>query len=353
MTDEDLDRLIRSADPYRARDLDGAESDLLGEIMSIPTLEPLAEPPTKRRRFLGTGARAGLAAAACAAALAGALALTHSEPPTAPHRQQERQGAPVTYSALALKAAEGNPRLLIDEPGWKATYVTGFAEQDGSIRWTQGNRDLEMNWRPAQYYGSFRQDRLGVSKPEPVTVDGQQGELFRYDDHDFEVLLAPRGDTFVSMRTGGSWTRSSFGTVLAEIERVDVRTWLAALPPEVVTPDRAGDRAAEIIKDIPLPPGFDKSTLDVLGTNDPYQFGAAVTGKIGCAWIDESIRAKKAGDTDAEQRALDALKGSHHWKVLLDLQSQGDWPRVFWGVADKTVAGQDPTRFAGSIGCGS
>ena len=69
--------------------------------------------------------------------------------------------------------------------------------------------------------------------------------------------------------------------------RVDVRTWLAALPANIVTPDRAGAAAAEVLADVPLPPGFDVGSLDVRGADDPYQFGAAMTGRVGCAWIAE------------------------------------------------------------------
>jgi hypothetical protein len=45
---------------------------------------------------------------------------------------------PVAYSQLVLQAAEQNPRLLIDEPGWTATTVYGFAEKEGTIAWSKG-----------------------------------------------------------------------------------------------------------------------------------------------------------------------------------------------------------------------
>ena len=52
-----------------------------------------------------------------------------------------------------------------------------------------------------------------------------------------------------------------------------------------------------------LPPGFDRAALDGLGTNDPYQFGAEVTSLVGCGWIDECLRAERAGDGAAVKRA--------------------------------------------------
>lgn len=45
--------------------------------------------------------------------------------------------------------------------------------------------------------------------------------------------------------------------------------------------------ADEMLTDIPLPPGFDTSKLPSGGTSDYYQYGAAVTGKVVCSWIQE------------------------------------------------------------------
>ncbi len=48
--------------------------------------------------------------------------------------------------------------------------------------------------------------------------------------------------------------------------------------------------AAQALAGVPLPPGFDEGAVAALGTNDPYQFGARVTGLVGCAWIAEWVR---------------------------------------------------------------
>jgi hypothetical protein len=52
-----------------------------------------------------------------------------------------------------------------------------------------------------------------------------------------------------------------------------------------------------VLADVPLPPGFDPATAgEGLGTNDAYQFGAQVTGRVGCAWIAEWERARQVGN---------------------------------------------------------
>ncbi|MFG2012775.1 hypothetical protein ACGFNF_27295 [Micromonospora sp. NPDC048868] len=359
MTEEHLDRMVRDADPYRPaviRRLDGAKQTLLEEIMSEPRLERVVESPPPRSRTGRGIVRRFAGALTAAAVLTGLLAVStvlreHPDDSQAPPTDAASAGAPVVYSPVAMKAAEGNPRLLIDQPGWKVTTVYGFTEQQGTIAFSNDGRQLEMNWYPAGQYESFHADRLHVSPPQAVRVDGWLGDLFRYSSDDFAVMLRPRDGVFVELRAGGGWSRDEFDEVLAAVVRVDVRTWLAALPAEIVTPARVDEEAAKVLADVPLPPNFDPTALGDVGTNDSYQFGAQVTSRVGCAWIAEWLRAKRAGDDAALQRAGDALRSSHNWRVLHQINDEGDWPEVFWEIADKVAAGNPPPAYAQGLGC--
>lgn len=99
------------------------------------------------------------------------------------------------------------------------------------------------------------------------------------------------------------------------------------------------------------PPGYDTAVLTDLGTNDADQFGAAVTGRVGCGWIAEWLRAKEAGDAVALQRAGDALRGSHKWKALHQMDDEGGWAEAFWETADKVAAGNPPPAYLQTLGC--
>ncbi|MET8910604.1 hypothetical protein [Micromonospora sp. NPDC004551] len=358
MTEEHLDRMVRDADPCRPGvigDLDGAKQALLEELMSEPTLDRVAEtpqPPYRARRGLLRRFAGPLTAAA---ALIGVLAVStvlraHPDDRPAAPPGTAGTGLPVAYSPVALKAAEQNPRLLIDEPGWQVTTVYGFAEQQGTIAFRNGGRQMDMNWYPAKEYDGYHADRLHVSAPEAVKVDGWPGDLVRYNAEDFAVMLRPRDGVFVELRASGA-DRTEFDRILTHVVRVDVRTWLAALPPEIVTPARVDEQAAKVLADIPLPPNFDRAALAGLGTNDPYQFGAQVTSRVGCAWIAEWLRAKRAGDDAALRRAADALRSSHRWQVLHRMNDEGDWPEVFWETADKVAAGDVPRGYDQALGC--
>lgn len=351
MTDERFDRMVRAADPYPeiadrlAGHLAGAEQHLLEEIMSDSQPRPGL---LRRSAFMLAAAAVLITVVAVSLAFRGQTAQPSAivPPAAAPEQRQPPAMTPAAWQRLA----EESPRLLIDEDGWKVTTAYGFADSTGTIGFTQGKRTLEMNWYPATQYQSYREDRDEVSKPEPATVDGWKGRTVTYSDSDFAVMLEPRDGVFVELR-GGVGNRKAFDTLLTHVKRVDVKTWLAALPPEIVTPDKAQAAAAEVLADIPQPPGFDVKKIKFEGANDPYQFGARVTSEIGCRWIAEWDRAKKAGDTTAMNRAADAMKSSHRWKVLNDMNAEGDWPEVFWQYSDQLAAGVFPKGYRSGIGC--
>jgi hypothetical protein len=353
MTEEQLDRMVRDADPYRpVGHLDGAREALLEEIMSDRTVRFRLAPRLAAALVAAAVLVVALAVSAWPRAKAGEQRA--ATPPATADGQHATgsAGSPIVFTPAAMKAAEENPRLLIEGPGWKITTVYGFTEKSGTIAFQNGGREAEINWYPADGY----EPRTDVSKPEPVTVAGLAAQLFTYSADDYAVQLPPRpGDgAYAEIRAQG-WNRSRLEKdVLAHVVRADVRTFLAAMPPEVVIPGREQKALAEVIADIPLPPGFDTATVLNGGANDPYQFGATVTGPIGCAWIAEWRRADKAGDTAARDRATAALRGSHKWQVLLRMDPQGGWSTVFWEYADRTVAGDPPsvTEVNDGLGCG-
>ncbi|WP_433317152.1 hypothetical protein ACQP0U_08120 [Micromonospora sp. CA-269861] len=350
MTDEQLDRRIRDADPYRPdviASLDGVAQDLLEEIMSTPILESVTEPPGRRhrprRRLMGGLATAGVAAAVLAVAIG--ISVVKTDQPGGHEAFPKTSSTAETpgttsYSAMVLKAAEENPRLLVDQPGWKATSADGFAKREGSITYSNGAQSIRMSWYEASEYDGRYKDRLQVSEPESVQVDSWPGDLFRYNAREFEVILQPRDGSMVEVRTASAYTRADFDRVLASVVRVDARTWLAALPAEIVTPGRVNERTAAVLADVPLPPGFDPATLNVEGVNDADQFGIQVLGPVGCAWITEWTRAKKSGDDAALRRAADALRSSHTWKALQQIDKGGYWAEGFWEIADTVAAGR-------------
>jgi hypothetical protein len=347
------DERIKDADPYRAdlvARLDGADQHLLEEIMANPQLDAVP-----LRRTLARRLTMAVAAAAVLAVAVTAVTVARREPVdpyTGALGVTEAGGPAVDGWQLDLKAAEDLPRLLIDEQGWKATSVYGFDQEDGSITFQNGDRGISMNWYAAKHYQSYYDDRLEVSKPEWTTMAGVEASVVTYSRNDFAAMRKPQDGTFVELRTqGGDWTRATFDGLLPKVVKVDAETFLKSLPAEIVTPGDVRPEARKILADMPLPPSFDITSLDKGGANDPYQFGAFVAGRVACDWIAEYQRAVKAGDKEAKKKAASALITSHQWKVLHDMNAEGDYPEVLWELADKVADGDVPTWYKDGLGC--
>lgn len=353
MTDETLDRLVRDADPHdpdAVRDLRGADHSLLEEIMSTPTVSSIWK--RGRRTFAVTGL---VAATALAVAISVPTLLKDTgTKPGDPGRTVQVDGGTdrIAYSAAAVEVAENNPRLLIDEPGWKATTVYGFAKDSGTINFTKGDRQVEMNWYPADSYQGYFDDRTEVSKRTAITIDGQSGSRVTYAANDIAAMLEPEGPTFVEIRTAGGFKGTADVLQLfGRIKHVSVATWLAALPVEIVTPGKIAKVADEILADVPTPPGFDRNSLTKLGVNDRYQFSAEAVTRVVCGWLDEWQRADKAGDLAAEKRVVAALAGARGWKVLDEMQKTGDYSPGVWDLADRVRAGDNPQTYQENFQC--
>jgi hypothetical protein len=357
MTHDDVDRLVRAADPYddkAVHDLRGADQALLEEIMTAaPELTDELERRRARRRRL---TRALVAAAVLAVGVAvGVPALiddSGQEPAGKGHVVQAGGQDTIVYTAAAIKVAESNPRLLIDEPGWKATTVYGFAKDEGTINFTKGDRQVEMNWYAAAQYDGYYEDRNEVSDREPITVDGQPGSRVVYTAGDVAAMLEPEGSTFAEIRSSGFDSTADVLKTFAAIKHVDVDTWLAALPPEIVTPGKTAEIVDEILADVPLPPGFDKTALTDLGVNSRYHVGAAVIDGVVCGWLDDWLRADDVGDVAGQRKAVGALRSAHSWKILAEMDApDAGYSEGPWSLADEIAVGQDPMRYIESFNC--
>ncbi|MGA4728376.1 hypothetical protein ACPB67_13210 [Micromonospora taraxaci] len=348
--EERVDRLVRDADPGRVAvvgDLGGVKQSLLEEIMSESVFERVVEVPRRRvrvRRFAGVVTAAAVLVSVVPASIV--LRGQSEERGLVPIATPDAQ---VVYSPLVLAVAERNPRLLINRSGWEVVRLSEFDDEYGTIAFRRGGRELEMTWYSAAGYADRYADRLVGSPAKSVRVDGWPGDLFEFFSGDFSVLTRPRDGMFVEMQTSGNWSRKDFDRVLGDIVRVDVRTWLAVLPPEMVMPVR--ERAAKVLADVPLPPGFDVAALEDVGVGDSYQFGVGVTSRVGCGWIAEWQRARASGDVAGVRRAVDALRSSHGWRVLRDMDKAGDWPEVFWEYADEIAAGTLRPGYVQGLDC--
>lgn len=181
-----------------------------------------------------------------------------------------------------------------------------------------------------------------------TTIDGVAAVVAYHSDGLERVFVVGGDDGYVieiDFNVGLFVDDADLDAVLSEIRRVDLATFEAALPEGSITRATANASVAEMLADMPLPAGFDPSSVAVAG--DRYQAGAQVASAVACAWLTQWIGATATGNTEQAATAVDALATSRNWSILLEMQDEGDYPQVLWEYAD-AVAG-DGTVVGGRV----
>jgi hypothetical protein len=290
-------------------------------------------------RHRGASLGLGLGGLACVAVVAVLILLSGGS---------VRDGAHPTFAAAAVKVAEANPRLLITAPGWSLVHARSFEVERGELIYKNnehplygpGGRQLNLTWHPARFY----RDRLRemghaccpVSTPMTSTLLGQRATTFAYNGQhpNFATILSPQENVFIEVN-GSLGSKQEYEVALHSLRSVGIDAWLAAMPAEVLRPAARSAAIAQMLRDIPVPQGFDTSTLHFRGTVPPGSEGSAlqsesaltdrfmlaksVTGAVACGWLQRWLSATRSGDDAAAQEAVDAMATAPHWPALLQM----------------------------------
>jgi hypothetical protein len=317
-----------------------------------------------------------VAAGAAVAVVAGVLALVlPSGSSIGPAPEQ-------AFAQSAIEVAEGNPRLLVGAPGWKVDYAGEFEPDQGYIDYKREGDEgrLSIGWSPAEYYydpfayrpieeGQWYRGEIGC--PFGESYDEKKGDhVVRLDADDFaecrvydrtdrievfgtsaimhesrivdpdgtssstfSVDIPRDGPVYVRIDAAGlDLDREGFFEVLGSIEPVDVETWLGALPDDVVRPLDRPEVVDEMLEGIPVPDTVDVEALRTeFAALSRYNLGAAVSGEVACAWLDQWVAATgNEPDPAAAKEAEKALATSREWPILRELAPKGGWSQVVW-----------------------
>lgn len=336
LTDAELSRAMRRA-------------IAVGESPSqpIPVGDRVAREHAGRLRSAGSGvfsrhrrASLGLGGLACVVAIAALILLFGGSVDSV------RDGAHPTFAAAAVEVAEANPRLLVTAPGWSIVHARSFEvdrgeliyKDDGHPLYGPGGRQLNLTWSPARFYRErLREDGLAcchVSVPMASTLLGQRATTFAYAGQhpNYATILSPEGDVFIEVN-GSFGSKREYEAVLHSLRRVGVDAWLGSMPPEVLRPAARSAAIAQMLRGMPVPPGFDATALHFQGTpvpsgsslqsesalTDRFMLGKAVTGAVACDWLQRWLTATRSGDGGAAREAVDAMATARHWPALLQM----------------------------------
>ena len=251
-------------------------------------------------------------------------------------------------------------------PGWKVTRADETASE-GEMTFTDAARtasgpgdpgSADLHWRggPIELW---KRDRAHDA-PLVVqrTVIGERAQVSQYRGSTDFTAIWPDGGRVLEFRAVTA-DLAAFERLLGSLRRVDVDTWLSAMPASVVKAAGRGGVVREMLAGIPLPPGFDAAALERgPSVSDRYQVGAQVTGAVACAWFDRWAAARKRGDAATARAAVEAMQTARDWKILQEMEPQGGWSQVLWAYADAmrgdgTWHGRPlVSEIQGGLGCG-
>jgi hypothetical protein len=273
------------------------------------------------------GASLGLGGLACAAAIAALLILSGGSVDSV------RNGAHPTFAAAAVKVAEANPRLLITAPGYSIVHARSFEVDTGELIYSDGvhrpygpgGRQLDLTWYPARLYRNrLREDGHAcchVGGPVTSTLLGQRATTFAYPGQrpNFTTILSPQRSVFIEI-AGTFGSREEHEAVLRSLRAVGIDAWLSAMPGEVLRPAARSAAIVQMLRGIPVPPGFDASALQSKSAlTDRFMLAKSLTGAVACDWLQRWLSATRTGDSATAQGAVDAMGTARHWPVLLQM----------------------------------
>ena len=320
----------------------GPVLDRAAEVDGVPAADVVTVRPPVRRRLRVVAVATATAVAAAAMVVFGFAG--------GDDQGREVVGAAHEGPALQRTAEGGFPRLLID--GWdvaRADESSGPMRDDSGKRYhhaeahfVRGGAQLEltMDEGDAAAYDALVEDRAASAQERrQASVLGYQATVTRYTASQRYAAMW-FADQVVYELDGDAGGEDAFFEALEGLRVVREDDWEAALPDSAVPPRERPAEVDRMLADIPQPPGFDAAGLRRSDAAvDRYQLGAKVAGSVACAWIDRWSQARRSGDETAEREAVAAMGSSRNWRVLAEMNAEGDYPEVLWEYADAMASG--------------
>lgn len=313
-----IDTALAAANPFPLQlaatlPLAPGEEEMLSAIATHERLEQSAFSLLPRGRV----ARLSVAVAVVAAVAVAALIGTRGSRPSP------------AYAAELIRLANESPLLLLDEPGWKVSYVNEDSAQDGEMRFTKtvdgAAMTVSLHWRSGALADWIRDRANSATATSKTQVLGATATVFA-DRHVGATSLWVY-DGRVMEFTSEVGDMRSLDELLAALKPVSADAWIRALPPDAVPTANRAEVVAQMLRGIPLPPGFTAADVPGQGlTNNRYQLGANVSGAVACTWLKQWSQARAAGDEAKVKQASDAMATAPNWPILQEMRSQGGYP---------------------------
>jgi hypothetical protein len=138
----------------------------------------------------------------------------------------------------------------------------------------------------------------------------------------------------------GFTTLDEFLAAAATVVVTDRNTWDEQVTDVAVTAAQRPAQVAEILSDVALPADFD---VNAIGGEDVaqvrYQLIARVISAVWCEWGRRWDAALTTGDFESAAKAASALVSSEEWHALIEINPEGGFPQVVWGLSQRMSDG--------------
>lgn len=377
MKARELEIALAAADPIGQERIDGLaleamEAELFTDLDAEQPASRLDEIEAPRHRHprrlalaLGTAALAAIAVAIVI--LAGGA----SERPSR------------AYGADLVRFAEASPLLLLEGPDWRvqnaseerrregiagsmefvtgkpipyeSITVTGTSEaerESGMFPPAVRQRRVELFWRHGSLAEAISMQR-GYPHPHgqrwvALPVLGTTAEVDTRAEFyvnqggpgNRQMLAFWSEDGYVLELRAAVPDQAAFEERLEWLTRVDLQSWLDAMPAHVV---KAGDHDAtvrEMLRGIPVPDTFRPSRVPDEGlTIDRSRVAGEVISAVSCLWFRQWGEARRTGDRPAKLEAENAMATAPHWPVVRQLEKDGGYPETLLKLVKSMPSG--------------
>lgn len=157
-----------------------------------------------------------------------------------------------------------------------------------------------------------------------------------------ETMLPPVGDWFLAFNAEVP-SEEAYQDLVASLQRVDRRTWLAAMDGSVIQPDDAEAFLDKVSRGVPMPSGVTVTPEDLRLPQDSYQARVAFVTPVMCGWAEEY--------TGGNASALKVLRSSGDWSVMEAIADGGGLASVFRREVRQLAGHPDYIGWRAQWGC--
>ena len=356
MKTKKIDLELRAANPFALRrltglDLGAAEAALGAALVAesvLPGGPEVADAASRRHSWRPRRVLLALAGAMAVGVAVTIVLLSGGGATESPTR---------AYGAELVRFAQSTPLLLLQGPGWRVLNVEEKSNGEGTMEFVPGKpiplRQREAGMFPAAVrqgrvelswhdrfslrrwlrFWKWRADGVAIGKWTTVPVLGTtayvntRAEAYVRGNRFMKAIW--REDGYVLEMNAAVPDLAALRQRFGWLHKVDSRTWLDAMPANVVKAANHEAAVREILAGLPLPPGFDPSKIPNPGlTTSRYQVGALVGGTVACGWFSRWGEALHQGDAGAAKEAERVLKAAGRWPIFKEMSKGGAYPAV-------------------------